>query len=336
MNYHRVVVQLLTWAFYLAEKNNDRFSASVYDRGKKTLRFLINAQDLSTGWLPNYGANDGALFFPLNDCHYRDYRPQLNALYYFFYKKNIYSDDCCLEDAAWYNKRFSTKQADIKKECLTSHPAGGFYNIRDEHSLTFIRCGKHKDRPAHADNLHVDIWFKGKNIFHDCGTFQYNTEKQLIEFFNGTRAHNTVSLGNNDQMKKGPRFIWLNWSQAEYAKLEESDECYYFEGSVLAFGHLSKNIRHKRILKKYKNKQVWEIEDFVDHNLNLPIIQHWNTQKEYQNIFTIKAIDESGNELALQEKAVWYSSFYGQKQEAINISFSTNTHKIKTEISCKI
>ncbi len=34
----------------------------------------------SNGWLPNYGANDGALFFRLNECHYRDYRPQLQAL----------------------------------------------------------------------------------------------------------------------------------------------------------------------------------------------------------------------------------------------------------------
>ena len=29
------------------------------------------------GRLPNYGANDGALFFKLNDAEYSDYRPSL-------------------------------------------------------------------------------------------------------------------------------------------------------------------------------------------------------------------------------------------------------------------
>lgn len=332
MNYHRVVVQLLTWAFYLAEKNKDRFSDAVYERVEKTLQFLLHAQEPSTGRLPNYGANDGALFFPLNECHYRDYRPQLNALFYFFNKKNLYHNEQCLEDAAWYNKDFSVDQTTIQLEQLTSHPVGGFYNIRDEQSLTFIRCGKHKDRPAHADNLHLDIWYKGENIFHDCGTYQYNTEKELIDFFNGTSAHNTVSLGGFDQMQKGPRFIWLNWSQAEYGKLWETEEFFIFEGCIKAFKHLAKNITHKRIIKKEKNKAVWYVEDIINHNPEVFMVQHWNTQTKYKDMFSIEAVDEFDKALKLNERAAWYSSYYGNKEESVNISFDTNTRNIKTTI----
>ena len=39
MNYHRVVIQLLTWAIVLAEKNNESFSPVVYERAKKSLNF---------------------------------------------------------------------------------------------------------------------------------------------------------------------------------------------------------------------------------------------------------------------------------------------------------
>ncbi len=80
MNYHRIVAQLLTWAIALSEKNGERFSDVVYDRARKSVVFLRTCMVEENGWLPNYGANDGALFFKLSDRHYRDYRPQLQAL----------------------------------------------------------------------------------------------------------------------------------------------------------------------------------------------------------------------------------------------------------------
>ncbi|MCH8317262.1 MAG: heparinase, partial [Bacteroidetes bacterium] len=83
-NYHRVVIQLYTWAFYLARANNEKFSDQLHDRLKKSLDLLYQHQDTITGMLPNYGANDGSLFFKLNNCGYRDFRPQLNALHYYF------------------------------------------------------------------------------------------------------------------------------------------------------------------------------------------------------------------------------------------------------------
>ncbi len=80
MNYHRVVIQLFTWAIQLAHLNGESWSEVLYDRARKSLHFLRTCQDDATGWLPNYGNNDGALFFPLSESHFRDFRPQLNAL----------------------------------------------------------------------------------------------------------------------------------------------------------------------------------------------------------------------------------------------------------------
>src|SRR6202008_329474 len=80
MNYHRIVVQLLTWGITLCEKNGERFAPVVYDRAKKSVTFLRTCMVEENGWLPNYGANDGALFFKLSTAHFRDYRPQLQAL----------------------------------------------------------------------------------------------------------------------------------------------------------------------------------------------------------------------------------------------------------------
>jgi hypothetical protein len=98
-NYHRVVIQLLTWAIRLSDLNNDKFNDIVYERAGKSLDLLISLQDQKTGWLSNYGMNDGALFFKLNDEHYRNFKPQLQALGYLLGREYY---DNKFEDAFWY------------------------------------------------------------------------------------------------------------------------------------------------------------------------------------------------------------------------------------------
>ena len=46
MNYHRVVVQLLTWAIRLTELNKKKLSQVVYDRAKKSVKFLTEFSPL--------------------------------------------------------------------------------------------------------------------------------------------------------------------------------------------------------------------------------------------------------------------------------------------------
>lgn len=59
MNYHRVVIQLLTWAISLAKANNESFNKVVYDRAAASIDFLVTCMNEKDGNLPNYGANDG-------------------------------------------------------------------------------------------------------------------------------------------------------------------------------------------------------------------------------------------------------------------------------------
>lgn len=237
MNYHRVVIQLLTWGIALAQRNGECFSEHVYQRAYQSVNFLYQCQELSNGYLPNYGSNDGALFFKLNDSDYRDYRPQLDALHYLLTGENLYDD--VYEDRGWYaNNRncIHTEFAPLKQKigCI-SFDVGGYYLIREQDTLTFIRCGKYKDRPAHADNLHMDVWYKGENILMDGGSYKYNTDASDINYFMGTQSHNTIMLGNNNQMLKGARFMWFYWSQALKASIQELDDSYCFSGVVSCF-----------------------------------------------------------------------------------------------------
>ena len=55
-----------------------------------------------------------------------------------------------------------------------SYPDGGVHILRGEASAAFIRCTDFRERPSHADQLHVDLWMRGQNIACDAGTFLYN------------------------------------------------------------------------------------------------------------------------------------------------------------------
>ncbi|SFG62736.1 alginate lyase family protein [Pedobacter insulae] len=333
MNYHRVVVQLLTWALKLSDLNGERFKNVVYERAKKSLTFLMNCMNAEDGWLPNYGNNDGALFFKLNDAHYRNYMPQLESLSYALNKGWEFTK---FEDALWYGLSNEVKADPIEMEKGSiSFEQGGYYLYRPTtESLNFIRCGSHKDRPAQADNLHLDIWYGGKNILHDGGTYKYNSDERNLKYFMGTRSHNTVMLGDNDQMEKGSRFIWYHWSQCEQVSTQEADEFFLFEGTIKAFQHLNKGIRHKRTIKIAKNEPRWEVTDVIlNKPTALPLNQLWHTS--YLHELNFEATLLSGEKVLAQIGEGYYSSFYGVKEPCDEVAFATNENTITTIITIK-
>lgn len=121
MNYHRIVVQLLTWGITLAERKQV-FDAIVYKQAASSLLFLRACMVKENGWLPNYGANDGALFFKLSNVHFRDYRPQLQALAAAS-APWIFLVDAC-EDVQWYGIEKEAEIIRIEQDTY-SFPKGG-------------------------------------------------------------------------------------------------------------------------------------------------------------------------------------------------------------------
>lgn len=337
MNYHRVVIQLLSLGISLTEIHQKRFSNTIYDRAYKSLNFLYQCLQEENGHLPNYGANDGALFFPLSSTNYRDYRPQLNALHSILTGNFLYFDAYLTENAAWVqggNEAMllnSTQgmPALQKKYGALSFPIGGFYLLRETNSFTFIRCGNHKDRPSHADNLHVDLWLKGENVLKDSGTYKYNTKKEYQDYFTGTAGHNTVMVNDYSQMLKGSRFIWYYWTQANFAHWKEENGQFIFEGEISAFRFLNKKATHSRRIVKEKDKNEWLV---IDQVMALP------DKKKSQ----IWHYDQSALEFTAREYKIikpeaiksYYSDYYGVFEEGNGISYPFDA-KISTTIKVK-
>lgn len=338
MNYHRMVVQLLTWGLQLAHLNGDKWSDVVYERAKKSVIFLRNCQDESTGWLPNYGNNDGTLIFPLSSCHFRDFRPQLYALATILRIDLGYDYGAWEEEASWIGNdkwRGETKTPELKREAKFS--GDGYFIYKDTLALTFIRNTSYKHRPHQADNLHLDIWVEGENLLQDAGTYLYNGDSFWVNYFSGTRSHNTVQLGNYNQMKRGPRFIWFNWITKSTSRFTFGDQengfDFIFEGCFEGFRELGTGIIHRRKVTKKSGILHWTVEDWIE-NLNgeLPMHQLWNLSENFLAKYQIKAFLKSGFQLISVKEAGWKSESYGLKQPLKKLTFTTQERYIRTEI----
>ncbi len=340
-NYHRVVVQLLTLAISLAERQNEKWSDTLYNRAALSLDFLNTQCNPTTGELPNYGSNDGALFFPLSDTGYRDYRPALNALHQALYKEPLFTDKAVQEEAYWlcnFNaKAFLPKEKKLDPIGLKSFTTqqGGYAMYQDDNSFTFLKCCAYKDRPAQADNLHLDIWYNGKNILRDNGSYKYNASKEDIRYFMGTASHNTVQLGNHDQMLKGGRFIWYHWNKQAQLHTKEESDCIQIEGKVNVYEQLQKGIKHTRKITKWKAKAEWLVEDYFNKTINLPLNQRWHIATDSVQNIEITAVDAHGIALKPRIEDAYYSSHYGQKEPSKCIIFTSETNKIITRIALK-
>jgi hypothetical protein len=330
MNYHRVVAQLLTLAFRFAEGFSDSYKPEVANRAAKTLGFLEFFQDPVSGFLSNYGANDGALFFKFSSSDFLDYRPQLEALGKALGRK----EPASLEETCWFGSG-KNQLAEIPKTITKGFqvfPDGGFAGIRTPDSLLLFRSSRHKDRPAQGDNHHLDFWYKGQNILLDAGTFKYNSTPEDIQYFFGTASHNTARIAGMEQMKKGPRFVWLYWSQSLNLEGKEQDGNFLLEGKITAFRQIREGIFHQRKIKMSgMEPEIWVEDDFEGlKGEEIEVI--WHPGPGFFPDFQIEVRDLNNHLVFPEKKNGWYSGTYGQKKPTEYQVFRTPTSKLITRI----
>lgn len=328
-NYHRVVIQLLTWAIVLADKNGEKLNAVVYERAYASLNLLVNCQDQSSGRLPNYGSNDGSLFFNWNDASFRDFRPALDMLHFNLTGKSLYEHS--YEDRIWFgiNAANTNLKAVSVNTGTQSFPKAGIFTFRKNDLFILINCVTYNVRPLQADNLHIDLWYKGDNLLVDGGSYKYNSDPETVRYFMGTESHNTVMLGQQDQMQKGPRFIWLNWTKVNHAEWRKEEGIILFSGTIDAFEQLGQ-IEHHRIIEIRNGGNKLIVKDKVSGKNREQMRQLWHVLPRHKNRITLVA---QTAETSISRTERNYSPTYGIKESCIQFEIATISDSVTTEIS---
>jgi hypothetical protein len=272
-NYQRMILHLLLWTLRLAEIHNAPLHDCVRYRTQAAFEFMRSWVDSASGISPNYGSNDGSLIFPFATAAYRDFRPllQLGA---------AVLNRPSLEPGPWDEAAlwFGVKPASMEKSVAVSPPVAdiGYFRLGDEDSWALIRAGNYTRRPFQADQLHVDLWWRGINVARDAGTYLYNGTPPWNNGFARTYIHNTVTVDHHDQMGRASRFLWVDWAQAS-GRISFSPNCEVpdrFEGEHDGYRHLG--VIHCRVVHWLRGAG-WIIVDDVkgtgDHDVRL----HWLT-----------------------------------------------------------
>jgi heparinase II/III-like protein len=340
LNYHRFVLQLYLYAIRLGELNNSPFSESLRRRVAKSIDYLYQLIDPETGQMPIYGSNDGALVLPLNSCDFTDYRPLLQLGSYLTKKELLFEPGAWDEDVFWLGgEQFIAKSAKENLSLLgDSFSDGGMYLIHGNNSKAIIRCTDFRSRPSHADQLHVDLWWRGNNIACDAGTYLYSGAGIWRNGLAHTAAHNTVTVDHQDQMKMVSRFTWTNWSHGKVFKHGEN----LWQGEQDGY----KPVTHKRTVIAL-NGDCWLVVDHLEEKQIHHYALHWllddfpYEQQENLILLSLDSVKYKVQVGLVHGKSVfsvvrgdpnstrgWRSRYYGDKEPAISAMLETDQLRV--------
>lgn len=274
MNYHRVMLHDCLWAVRLAELNGRPLSPQLRERIGKAGEFLFEMLDLESGRVPNYGANDGALILPLAACDYVDYRPTVQAARYMAACRRSLPPGPWDEMLVWlHGKEAASAPISIEKPRSRRLDPGGYYTLRSGRSWCMVRCHAYRDRPAHVDMLHLDLWHDGVNVLGDTGTYKYFTpdRPRLERFLPDISAHNTVEIDGVGPLSRISRFLWMPWPKARC--LDHRDR--FWQGEHYAYNRYPWHVVHRRIVELTDGEQ-WQITDEILGDGTHDVVLRWH------------------------------------------------------------
>ncbi len=259
VNYHRVLIDTLSQVELWRQEFGDRpFSNPFAERCCAAVEWLNQVTDADTGDAPNLGANDGARLYDLSNTPYRDYRPTVQLASLLFNNSRAYGAGPWDEPLQWLGRSTSHDDAGARRDSMV-HENGGYVVLHSGSSHAVIRFASFQFRPSHADCLHFDLWHNGKNILRDGGTYSYNTDPQWLDYFSGSKSHNTIQFDGRNQMSRLGRFLFGDWlSMSECSGIRQKDGSTSWTG---AYQDRQQAWHRRTVTVKDDN---WKVVDEID------------------------------------------------------------------------
>lgn len=183
-----------------------------------------------------------------------------------------YSPEACLRVQAELRERGRARQRVQVQDGAFALEHAGYFGYRRDDDLLLVDCGPiGPDRlPAHGhgDILAFEWSLGGHRLVVDTGVLEY-AEGPLRDHCRATRAHNTVTVGGEDQAEfygsfrvgRRPEVIVERWSPVENG--------FRLTGSHDGFEHLPGRPRHQRSLRL--EGDTLAVEDVVEGGAGQPV-----------------------------------------------------------------
>ncbi len=344
-NYQRMAMQLLTFCFQLARRNDIHISASTRTRAEASIGNMAQWVDVNSGGAPRFGNDDGSLLFPLSHCSYEDYRPALQASAGCVFGHRIFDSGPWDEEMLWMGLDARTLPIVPSNPSDMVGSEGGISVLQGRNGRAVFRCGRNHFRPAQLDLFHVDLWHQGRNIALDPGTYSYNGTGAFAGTpFAEARYHNTVRLNCREPADRIGVFLFDPWPSGKLVGLHRSSD----ERIGLLLGErLDRFVADKQVLHRRAivglDRMGWMVVDEITCDDPIPNQLHWLLDASYfqkesaaslllyseplQNYLTLAAqggIHRSKIECGTAGSPDgWFASRYLSLQPSVSVSVET-------------
>ena len=382
LNYHRVMLHNYLWCLRLGDLQQQPFSSELRDRIGTAGEFVYQLQDEQTGRVPRTGQDDGALILPLSNCGYDDYRPVVQATHYLLTGQRRFGTGPWDEDLFWLFGVRQNSSSDVQHDSSVGVPLtrstgvsnapspnsplsdsqfltgrinfdgadSGYATLRTPTGYAMTRAAGYRHRPAQADMLHVDIWWRGLNVALDPGTYSYNAPAPWNNPFSHTEHHNTVTVDGLDQMERASRFMWLPWLKgtSHGRNVPCQGNVSAWNGEHDGYRRLTDPITHRRGIVRLGSEH-WLIVDALCGQIPHRYRLHWLlldgnfTADHDQNSLKIQtpsgpyrlkataSVSESQFDVCRADDHSargWYAPFYHKRQPALSVSLQAAAEAI--------
>ena len=206
-NYHRLLIDTLSivefWRTYFSDQS---FTIGYRKKWELAISWLSALVEQTTGRVPNLGANDSSYLFCWAGGDFRDFRPSLQLASRLATNKQTFPNADHLADLMSINQTMPAVELPKASRVFVNF---GLVVMRYGDWNVFLKIASDYFRPSQADCLHLDLFYKGRSILCDAGTYSYSDD--LHKFFSGTAAHNTVIFDDRDQMPRFSKFLFSSW-----------------------------------------------------------------------------------------------------------------------------
>ncbi len=221
--------------------------------------------------------------------------------------------------------------------------------MRDGRNYMIISCGPNgqneKGGHTHNDKLSFELQVNGKDVIVDAGSYVYTSQPVWRNRFRSTAYHNTVVVDREEQNRFGEDSLFGMYedARARCLKWESNREYDWFIGEHYGYTRLPVPIVHRREIKFYKDRAMWEISDIFDTSYTG---NPENTEYQLEWYFHLPpsvVVVEKGDNVFLLDSEVefsapsylkgftisgWYSPAYGVKAEnkVLKFEYSSAAH----------
>ncbi len=241
VNYHRLMLQLAIWVQVLSSlKGAKPLPKDVKQKIVRAIAWLEQLILSEDGCAPNMGSNDGANILPLGGGMISDFRPVLKLARQLFPAPAVKS---------------GTSLEPGPQQVIV---------IKNGSQAACMRISRFHGRPSHADQLHLDLWWKNLNIALDAGTYRYNHVNPWANALAGTIYHNTVIVNGMDQMIRAGRFLWIRKAIIQNLDIQREAAGHIHSFSAEHDGYRQSGAIHtRRVISRPGNKPGWFIQDDI-------------------------------------------------------------------------